>query len=372
MKSMILIALSALLLQPVADKDAYMLVGTYTNGKSKGIYVYKFNSATGKAVPVDSIVIGNPSYLAVSPSQRYVYAVEEQADKNRKGGKIAAFSFNKTTGKLTRLNQQDTGGDHPCYVAVDKTGKWVTAANYSSGSLSIFPVLANGSLGEAKQVIQHEGSGVNADRQQGPHVHSTVFSPDNKFLYVQDLGIDKIMIYSFNSKTGELKPAPLGNTDTEPGHGPRHLDFHPSGKFAYLIEEMSGTIVAYKYHRNGELETIQGLSALPGDFNGAIGAADIHVSPDGKFLYASNRGDLNDIVIFSINQRTGTLIREGKQSTLGKTPRNFNFDPSGNFLLAANQNSDNIIVFKRNRDTGLLTEESRIDVGSPVCIKWIK
>jgi 6-phosphogluconolactonase len=372
MKNFIFLAISALLIKPVADKESFMLVGTYTAGKSTGIYVYKFNSTTGEATLADSVKIGNPSYLAISPSQKYVYAVEEEADQKGKGGKIAAFSFDKTTGRLTRLNEQSTGGDHPCYVSVDKTGKWVAAANYSSGSAVIFPVNKDGSLAPAKQVIQHEGSSVNADRQKGPHVHSTVFSPDNKFLFVQDLGIDKIMVYAFNSKTGELKPASFGHTDVEAGHGPRHLDFHPSGKYAYLIEEMSGSISAYKYLKNGDLELVQNISALRGDFNGKIGSADIHVSPDGKFLYASNRGDLNDIAIFSINRQNGLLQRQGEQPTMGKTPRNFNLDPSGNFLLVANQNSDNIVVFKRDLASGLLTETSRIDVGNPVCIKWIQ
>jgi 6-phosphogluconolactonase len=229
----------------------------------------------------------------------------------------------------------------------------------------------NGGLEAAQQVIEHDGYSVDADRQTGPHVHSTVFSNDNNYLFVPDLGIDKVMIYSFNSKSGALVSAKVPFQMTEPGAGPRHFDFHPNGKYAYLIEEMTGSISVYSYSK-GNLELQQNISALPGDFNGKIGSADIHVSPDGKFLYASNRGESNDIAIFSINAKNGQLAPAGHQSTMGKTPRNFNFDPSGNFLLVANQNSDEVVIFKRNKYTGLLTDTGkRIPVSMPVCIKWV-
>ena len=351
-------------------KENYLLIGTYTSGKSEGIYVYRFNGATGDFDSVSMIKTSNPSYLAVSPDERFAYAVHENAN-NGHGGEIAAFSFEKESGKLSLINQQLSGGDHPCYVSVDKTGKWVAAANYTSGSLSVLPINKNGGVDSATTVIQHHGYGVNTERQEGPHMHCTVFSNDNKYLFAADLGIDKFMIYSFDEKNGKLKESNPAFVMTEPGAGPRHLTFHPTNKYAYLIEELTGTISAYRYAK-GNFELLQNISALPADFMGSIGSADIHISPDGKFLYASNRGDLNTIAIFQINQKTGWLTPIGQQSTLGKTPRNFNFDPTGNFLLVANQNSDEIVIFRVDKKTGLLAPiPRRIKVGKPVCLKWI-
>ncbi|HEX7847170.1 MAG TPA: lactonase family protein [Chitinophagaceae bacterium] len=356
----------------LAPHEQYLLVGTYTStsaGKSEGIYVYRFNTETGEATYVNKAITENPSFLAVSPDQKFVYAVNEGAKDK---GSIAAFSFDRGNGQLTYLNSQPSGGDHPCYVAIDKTGKWVTSGNYSGGSLAVFPVDKTGKLGNQVSHMQHQGYSVNTERQTAPHVHSTVFSPDNKFLFVPDLGIDKVMIYSFNAKNGKLAAAKIPFHMTEAGAGPRHFDFSPNGKFAYLMEEMSGSISAYSYQK-GELHLLQNISALPPEYNGAIGSADIHVSPDGKFLYASNRGESNTIAIFKIDAATGMLSVAGHQSTLGKTPRNFNFDPSGNFLLVGNQNSDEIVIFKRDKETGLLTDtKKRIAVGKPVCIKWIR
>jgi len=352
------------------EKENYLLVGTYTGGKSEGIYVYRFNSTSGNFDSVSMIKTSNPSYLAVSPDQKFVYAVHEIAN-NGKGGELAAFSFNKEQGKLSFINQQPSGGDHPCYVSVDKTGKWVAVANYTSGSLSILPVRKNGELDSAAMVIQHSGYSVNTERQQGPHVHCTIFSKDNKYLFASDLGMDKLMIYSFDEKTGKLTETEPGFAMTEAGAGPRHFTFHPGNKYAYLVEELTGTISVYRYSK-GQLELLQNISALPPDYMGPIGSADIHASPDGKFLYASNRGESNTIAIFKINQKTGWITLVGHQSTLGKTPRNFNFDPSGNFLLVANQNSDEVVILKRDKNTGLLNDSGkRIKVGNPVCIKWI-
>jgi 6-phosphogluconolactonase len=372
-KTPILATLAILSLSVAAQKEPYLLIGTYTSGKSEGIYVYRFNTTSGVATPVSTAKTSNPSFLAVSPDKKFVYAVNENADSTMytTGGSIAAFSFNKETGHLTYINKQWSGGKHPCYVTIDRKGKWVFAGNYSSGSLALLPVRKDGGVDSARQVIDHEGSSVNDDRQQGPHVHATVLSNDDKYLFVPDLGIDKVMIYAFDAKAGKLTPAPVPYEMTEPGTGPRHFDFHPNNKFAYLIEEMTGSISSYGYNK-GRLTLVQNISALPGDFNGTIGSADIHVSPDGKFLYASNRGESNTIAIFSINQRNGMLAPVGHQSTMGKTPRNFNFDPSGNFLLVANQNSDEIVIFKRDKTTGLLTDTGqRISVSKPVCIKWI-
>ena len=373
MKRKILAAISLVVICGItkAQQQHYLLTGTYTSGKSEGIYVYQFNSDVGSVKAVSSVKISNPSFVAVSPDEKFVYSVEEDAAKNGKEGEITAFSFNKETGKLSFLNRKPTGGDHPCYVSVDKTGRWVAAGNYSSGSLSLMPVLADGSLGTATTIIKHEGSGPNKARQVSPHVHCTFFSPDNRFLFVPDLGIDKVMIYAFDETTGKFTTAKQPFAESVPGSGPRHISFHPSNKYAYLMQELSGTVTTFKY-KNGKLKIRQIISSMPAGDTSFAGSADIHVSPDGKFLYASNRAESNTIAIFSINQKNGKLTPAGHQSTLGKTPRNFNFDPTGNYLLVANQNSDQIVIFKINKETGLLTDTgNRIDVGKPVCLKWI-
>ena len=353
--------------QPSNGTEKYLLVGTYTTGKSEGIYVYKFNTQTGEVKFVSAAKADNPSFISVSPNEKFVYAVNENGDDK---GSIAAYSFDKKTGTLTYLNKQPSGGDHPCYVNVDSKGKWVVAGNYTGGSLALLPVNSDGSLSAPKQIIKDEGHSVNKDRQEKPHVHSTNFSPDYRYLFVPDLGIDKVMIYSFDDKNGELKPAATPFVQTKPGAGPRHFAFHPSGKYAYLMTEMGGTVEVYSYDKHGGLKNIQSISAMPPGYTGSVGSADIHVSHDGKFLYASNRGESNTIAIFSIGE-DGKLKLVGHESTFGKTPRNFNFDPSGNFLVVANQNSDNVVIYRINRQTGSLTPlKEQIQVPNPVCIKW--
>jgi 6-phosphogluconolactonase len=351
----------------------YLIVGTYTDAsKSEGIYVFKFNSVTGSATPVSKIKASNPSYLCVSPDEQFIYAVNESADSTigYVGGWVSSYAFNNSTGTLTEISQQQSGGKHPCYVSVDKTGRWVAVGNYSSGTVGLFSAGATGVLKPASQIVQHTGKSVNAQRQEGPHVHSNIFSADNRYLFVPDLGIDKIMQYRFDAAAGTLTPAAQPFNTSVAGAGPRHFEFHPNNRFAYLMEEMTGTVKAFSY-KNGQLKAIQTISSHPADYTGAKGSADIHVSPDGKFLYCSNRGESNTIAIFSIS-KAGKLKAVGYQSVLGKTPRNFNFDPTGNYLLVGNQNSDEIVIFKRDTNTGLLTDSGqRIAVGKPVCLKWI-
>ncbi len=350
--------------------ENYLLIGTYTTGKSEGVYVYRFNSTTGDFDSVSMVKSSNPSYLAISPDEKFVYAVNEGADKGN-GGKVTAFTFNKADGKLSFIGQQPSAGDDPCYVSVDKTNKWIAVANYTSGTLSVLPINKSGGIDPATTAIQQTGYSVNTERQTSPHMHCAIFSKDNKYLFAADLGTDKVMIYSFDEKTGKLAEATSPFIMTKAGTGPRHLTFHPNNKYAYLIEELTGTISAYNY-KNGAFALFQNASALPPDYMGSIGSADIHVSADGKFLYASNRGESNTIAIFKIDQKSGAITLVGHQSTLGKTPRNFNFDPSGNFLLVANQDSDDIVIFKVDKQTGLLSDSGkRINAGNPVCIKWI-
>lgn len=370
MKSLLIVCVASFLLLPPPASESYLIVGTYTGGQSEGIYVYRFNSDNGTYKEVSHVKTSNPSYVVVSPDEKFVYAVHEDAGNNGKGGEISAFAFDKRTGVLTYLNKQPTNGDHPCYVDVDRTGRWVVAANYSSGSLSLIPVQPDGSLGNEVNHITHEGSGTNRQRQEKPHVHCTLFSSDNKTIYVPDLGIDKVMMYSFNAATGDITPARQPFAKSEDGAGPRHITFHPNNKYAYLVEELSGTVVAYR-HKKGTLKKIQRVSTMPVGDSTFPGSADIHVSPDGRFLYASNRSTSNTIAIFSIDKK-GKLTPVAHQSTLGNGPRNFNFDPSGNFLLVGNQNSNEIVVFKRDGQSGRLTDSgTRISVGKPVCLKWI-
>ena len=353
-------------------QEHYLFIGTYTGNGSKGIYVYRFNNVTGELKWIsntDSVM--NPSYLTIAPNGKYIYAVNETGGKQP--GQVSSFSFNHATGPLTLINQQLSGGDHPCYISTDKHGRWIVVGNYSSGNLSVLPVNKDGSLQPYTQLIQHTGNSVNKQRQDKPHVHATVFSPDSKYVFSPDLGMDKIMIYPFNSSSQQpLQTLDSSLINTEPGAGPRHFVFHPNKKEAYLIEELSGTVTVYKYNK-GKLNALQQISTHPSDYKGVIGSADIHLSPDGKFLYASNRGDANSITIFSIEKRTSKLKWQGYQSTMGTKPRNFTIDPTGQYLLVANQGSNNIVVFKRNAETGLLTDTGhRIEVPSPVCLQFMK
>ncbi|MFL5738888.1 MAG: lactonase family protein [Flavisolibacter sp.] len=369
MKLFVFIASFLICTTVLAQDHYFMLVGTYTNTTSAGIYVYDFNSSDGSSRLIDSARTSNPSYLAVSPNKQFVYSVSEVVRGNN-SGQVKAFSFNKKTGHLNLLDGQPSMGDNPCYISVDQTGKWIFVANYSSGSLASLPILKDGSVGPPISSIQHYGHGTNAGRQEAPHVHSTVVAPDNRFLLVSDLGKDKIMLYAIDNKTGALTRAADSAVKLPDGSGPRHFDFHPNKKWGYLIQEMGGTVTAFDYSK-GHLRQFQTIRALPAGFTDYFTSADIHVSPDGKFLYASNRDSSNTIAIFKIDQKDGKLSLLGHQSTLGRTPRNFNLDPTGNFLLVANQNSNDIIVFRVNRTTGLLTDTGkRIYVPRPVCVKW--
>jgi 6-phosphogluconolactonase len=365
------IALTFLLLLPrlLPAQDHYLFVGTYASPLNEGVHVYRFNSSSGQATAVSSIASSNPSFITLSPNGKNLFAVFETAPKDGKGGDIAAYSFDILTGHLGIVGKELSGGDHPCHVEPDRSGRWLFASNYSSGTLSVLPIDSNGHPGPAKS-IRHTGSGPDTSRQKGPHVHGSLISPDNRYLLVTDLGIDKVMIYAFDEKSGSLVPATKPYYQATPGAGPRQICFDPSGNHAYLIEELSGTVVFFKYH-NGQLKARQRISTMVEGDRRFPGSADIHVSPDGKFLYASNRGEVNNIAIYQIRSN-GKLQLKAHQSTLGKAPRYFSMDPSGNFLLCGNQNSDEIVIFKRDKQTGLLTDTgNRIALGKPVCMKWL-
>ena len=362
----LLLPLCMLLTTSVLAQQYHLVVGTFTDAGSDGIYTYKFNSQTGDAVAASSVKTSNPSYLVVSPDNKYVYAANHDEQ-----GMVSAFQFNKQDGSLKFLNKVTSAGAHPCYISINKKGNILVVGNYAGGNLSVLEVRQDGQVNQPKQIIQLKGSSVNRSRQEKAHVHATVFSPDQRFLFVPDLGSDKVMIYKVAQGSGALQPAEEPFIDVNAGSGPRHIDFHPKYGFAYLIEELTGTISVYKY-AEGKLTLVQNTSAHPISYQGAYGSADIHVSPDGNFLYASNRGDANSIAIFKIDPDTGMIMPTGFQPSLGIHPRNFNFDPTGNFLLVANRDTDEIVIFKIDKQTGLLEDtKKRIKVSKPVCIKWI-
>jgi 6-phosphogluconolactonase len=364
MKRSLLVPVLMLALSSSAQKSNYnLLVGTYTNGgKSEGIYVYDFNTQTGDFKP-RSVAKGveNPSYLTVSSDNRFVYSVNESGAKSA----VSAFSFDGLKGELQFLNKVSTQGADPCYIVSDE--KHVISANYSGGSASVFGIQKDGSLGPLQQLVQHSGKSINKDRQNSAHVHQTVFSPDRKYVLINDLGTDKVYIYKYNAGSDQKALVALDSIAITSGAGPRHITFSKDGKYAYLIHEMDGGVTAFAYS-NGSLKPIQETKITAEGFKGENGAADIHLSLDGKFLYASNRGSENNITIFAV-EKGGILNRTGQVSTLGKGPRNFVIDPSGKFLLVANQSTDNIVIFERNPETGDLKDTGKqIAVGSPVCL----
>jgi len=349
-------------------------VGTYTTGKSEGIYLYRLDLSSGElkhAATAKEVI--NPSFLTLDPRRRCLYAVNETAEfAGRPGGALSAFSVDQKTGELRLLNQQPSRGGAPCYVTVDRSGKFVLVANYLAGNVCVFPIGRGGRLGEATDVDQHSGSGVNPERQEGPHAHCIVLDAANHYACSCDLGVDKIMIYRFDAKRGKLTPNRQPWATTRPGAGPRHIAFHPGGRLAYVINELDSTVTAFEYdRRQGTLSEIQTVPALPRGFSQMNTTADIHVSPNGRFLYGSNRGH-DSIVVFAIDGRTGMLTLIEHTPTEGRTPRNFAIDPTGAFLLAANQDSDTIVTFRLDPSAGRLKPTGYVaEVPSPVCLKLV-
>jgi 6-phosphogluconolactonase len=359
-----------------AAKGQYIAyVGTYTSKtNSKGIYAYRFDSEKGQLTSIGvAAETTDPSFLAVHPNGKYLYAVNEIGNFNGgTSGAVSAFAIDAKTGALKFLNQVPTRGAGPCYVSLDKNGEFVLVANYDSGSIASFPVQADGSLGTTSGFVQHSGSGPDKERQEGPHAHWIGTSPDNRFALAVDLGLDQVIVYGFDSSKGIFTPMLSGFAKVKPGAGPRHLAFHPDGKFAYVLSEVESSVTVFSYQaKTGGLTSLQTISALPKDFSGHKEAAEIAVHPSGKFLYTSNRGH-DSIAVFAIDEKKGTLKSLGQVLTGGKTPRHFAIDPTGAYLLAENQESNNIVIFHIDPATGSLTPTGQtIEVPSPVCIAFV-
>src|ERR1700704_2588838 len=363
----------------IPNKPYLVYVGTYTNKTtSKGIYVYSFDPGTGKLTSLGVAAESeDPSFLAVHPSGKYLYAVNEIDHFGaQKSGAASAFSIDQKTGKLTLLNQVATRGAGPCHISLDKSGKFALVANYDGGSVATFPVHPDGTLGEAADFVEHHGSSADKERQAAPHAHWISTSPDNRFALAADLGLDEVLIYRFSATKGTLAPNDPAFAKLNPGSGPRHLAFHPNGKFAYVFTEMEDSVTAFAYKAsNGSLsplQTVSALSTLRKDFKGPKEAAEIAVHPSGKFLYASNRAGIDTISAFSIDPAKGTLQLKNEYPTMGKTPRNFAIDPTGKFLLAANQESNNIVTFRIDAVTGALSPTGDVvEAPAPVCIVFV-
>lgn len=347
--------------------------GTYTGQKSKGIYVARFDAKTGKfSAPEWAADTRNPSFLAIHPNHRWLYAAGEvDSFGGKPGGVVGAFRIDPKSGRLERINEQPSGGAGPCHVAVDHTGKCLLVANYGSGSVAVLPIDAEGRLGTGTS-IQHHGSSINPQRQEGPHAHFIIPDPGNQFALACDLGLDKVLVYRLNPE----QPSLVANTppcvSLKPGSGPRHLVFAPNGRFVYVINEMGSSITTFSYDAHaGSLKELETHSTLPPEFRGQNSCAEIQVHPSGKFIYGSNRGH-NSIAVFRVNPKDGRLQRTECVSVGGKTPRHFAIDPSGKWLLAENQDSDGVASFAIDSATGHLTTTGETtEVGAPVCLVFV-
>ena len=360
---------------PLAAGTVRLYIGTYTAGDSisKGVYTCEFDDATGQLTePVLAAELKNPSFLAIHPSGKFVYAVNELSEGGGKGqGGVTALKI-EADGRLTKINEQPSGGGAPCHCNIDATGTALLTANYGGGNVMVYPIAADGSLQPASCNIQHEGSSVDKSRQEAPHAHSINLSSDNRFAYAADLGIDKIMIYNFDAATHQLTPARQAAALVTPGGGPRHFAIHPSGKFAWANSEMTMVVTGFSRRpEDGSLFAIQEISTIPGGYNGRRSTAECLCHPTGKFLYVSNRGH-ESIAAYTIDETSGLLTFVENEQTGGREPRNFYIEPTGKWLLAENQNSDSVFVFSINQQTGALDPTGRsIKVGKPVCIRSV-
>ncbi|MCH2592310.1 MAG: lactonase family protein [Pedosphaera sp.] len=355
-----------------APTRALVCFGSYSTPDKESVHLFQLNLQDGSLKKLNAVDgLSNPSFLKIHPNGKYLYTVNEVSTfDGKKSGGVTAFALDVNGGKLNKINQQPSGDTGPCHLTVDATGKYVLVAHYGGGSTSVLPIKKDGSVGAVVSQIKHKGSSVHS-RQKAPHAHAVHVGPNNKFAFAPDLGIDKVLVFSFDEKTGAIAETKFDGAKLEPGSGPRHFGFHPDGKFAYVINEIKQTVTAFRYNaKRGRLRTLQTLSTVPHPVDGNS-TAEVLVHPTGQFLYGSNRGH-NSIAMFRINEKNGKLTALGHESTRGSTPRNFGIDPTGQFLLAANQQSDNVAVFRINQDTGKLKfTGNEINLCKRVCVRMI-
>ncbi len=355
-----------------ADAEKFwVFVGTYTDGASKGIYRMELDTGTGKlSEPTLAAEMSNPSFLAVHPSQKYLFAVGENSGS--KSGVVASFALDPRSGELTKINQESTVGDGPCHLVVDATGKNVLVANYGGGSVAVLPIGTDGKLGPASEFIQHKGKVFDPRRQGAPHAHSINLDKANRFAVVADLGLDRVFVYKFDPTNGKLAPNDPPAAKVKDRSGPRHFAFHPDGKHAYVINEINCTVTAFDYDPvRGILTEIQTIPTMPVPVEPRHSTAEVVVHPSGKFLYGSNRGH-DSVVVYSIEPGTGRLKLVEYQLTGGKTPRNFVVDPTGSYVLAENMGSNTIVVFRVNPETGALEPTGQVvKLPAACCVKFV-
>jgi 6-phosphogluconolactonase len=356
-----------------AQNEFWVYIGTSTRqpSKSKGIYLYRLDAASGRITDEGlAAEIGDPGWQKISSDGKFLYTVATA--QNHRRSIVAAFGANAKTGALTALNQEPTDGEDSTHLDVDPSRLCVTVANYSSGDISVMPINPDGTVAAPTAVIKHTGSSVDPERQTHPYVHSCNIDPSGKFMLACDLGVDKVFIYRLDPASRSLSAADPATVAVEPGSGPRHLSFHPNGKFAYLVNEMGGTMIAYSWDSSrGRLQALQSVSILPPDYRGPNRSAEVRILPNGRFLYASNRGP-DDLAIFAVDSARGTLKLLGFQPIGGSEPRDFKIDPTGNFLFSANQNSDSVTVFRVDPQMGQLSPtEPTLQVPRPTCVTFL-
>lgn len=355
--------------------EGWVYFGTYTGGASEGIYRSRFDFESGVlGAPVLAAKAANPSFLALHPGGRRLYGVLELAEyEGRPGGAVAGWDLDRETGELQAINTVSSGGMHPCHLTLDAAGRWVLAANYSSGNVAVLPVREDGSLGAAWQMVQHLGSSVHPQRQKGPHAHSIQLDAANRFAVAADLGMDRLMVYRFEPAIGSLEAQDPPFAEVPPGSGPRHTAFHPRGRHLLAINELTSTLMLFRYdRRRGTLEAVHTVKTLPESFEGSSTTAEVRVHPSGRWVYGSNRGH-DSLVVFRVDTRRDRLELVEWVPAGGRTPRNFAIDPSGRWLLAAHQGSDSVSVFRIDPNSGRLTATGgRVTVGSPVCVLFVR
>jgi len=358
-----------------AQSGEFIYVGTFSGDVEKGIYVYEFARAKGTLSLVQTLGgMESPSYIEIHPNGRFLYSVNRNSvNEEESWGSVSSYSIDPSTGRLTHINDRPSFGNAPCHMSLDSQGRILFIANYGTGSIAVYPIEEDGSLAPASKVIQHTGSSIGGERQQGPHAHCAVVSPRDDYLYAADLGTDRIKTYRINYKEKSMDPVPGSDGIADPGSGPRHITISEDQKFLYLLEEMGHQVAVFDINpKNGALSAIQTISTLPESYNETNFCADIHIDPSGKYLYASNRGH-NSLAIFEIDQKNGQLSLVDIESVYGNWPRNFLIDPRGDFLFVANRRTNNVVVFKRDLSSGKLAATGvKVSVPEPVCVKMLE